>query len=134
MVTSSPSRVGRPASGRVEQINQILRSLQSASPDVEASALLSDDGLMIASALPQHFDEARVAGMSATLSSLGSRAARELERGDVREVLVRGDDGYAVMLAVGSETLLMCLTNADAKLGLVFLDMRRAVDDVRRVL
>lgn len=89
---------------------------------------------MIASALPQHFDEARVAGMSATLSSLGTRAARELERGDVREVLVRGDEGYAVMLAVGSGTLLMCLTNADAKLGLVFLDMRRAVDDVRRVL
>lgn len=81
MVTGTPARVGRPTSGRVEQLNQILRTLQSASPDVEASALISDDGLMIASALPQHFEEARVAGMSATLSSLGTRASRELERG-----------------------------------------------------
>lgn len=120
--------------GRVEQINQILRSLQSASPDVEASALLSDDGLMIASALPQHFEEARVAGMSATLSSLGTRASRELERGEVREVMVRGEDGYALMLTVGSGTLLLCLTNSEGKLGLVFLDMRRAVEDIRRVL
>lgn len=134
MATGSPIRVGRATSGRVEQLNQILRSLQSASPDVEASALISDDGLMIASALPQHFEEARVAGMSATLSSLGVRAARELERGDVKEVMVRGADGYALMMSVGSGTLLLCLTNADAKLGLVFLDMRRSVEDVRRVL
>ena len=60
---------------RVDNLNRILRGLQSASPDVEASSLISEDGLMIASALPQHIDEARVAGMSATLSSLGARAA-----------------------------------------------------------
>jgi uncharacterized protein len=119
---------------RVENLNRILRSLQSASPDVEASALISDDGLMIASALPQHVDETRVAGMSATLSSLGARAAVELERGDVEEVLVRGKNGYAVMITSGSGTLLLCLASKQAKLGLVFLDMRRAVEDIRKVL
>ncbi|MFO0664216.1 MAG: roadblock/LC7 domain-containing protein [Polyangiaceae bacterium] len=119
---------------RVENLNRILRGLQSASPDVEASALISEDGLMIASALPQHIDETRVAGMSATLSSLGSRAANELERGDVEEVLVRGKNGYAVMMAASQGTLLLCLTSKAAKLGLIFLDMRRAVDDIRKVL
>ena len=62
---------------RVDHMNKILRSLQSGSPDVEASALISEDGLMIASALPAHVDETRVAGMSATLLSLGTRAATE---------------------------------------------------------
>ena len=119
---------------RVESINRILRTLQSASPDVEASALISDDGLMIASALPQHVDETRVAGMSATLSSLGSRAARELERGDVQEVLVRGKNGYAVMITASQGTLLLALAGPQAKLGLIFLDMRRAVEDLRKVL
>ena len=119
---------------RFESLNRILRSLQSASPDMEACALISEDGLMIASVLPQHVDEARVAGMSATLSSLGSRAAVELERGDVEEVLVRGKDGYAVMMASGQGTLLLCLTSGAAKLGLTFLDMRRAVADIRKVL
>jgi predicted regulator of Ras-like GTPase activity (Roadblock/LC7/MglB family) len=119
---------------RVDTLNKILRGLQSSSPDVEASALISEDGLMIASALPQHIDETRVAGMSATLSSLGARAAVELERGDVEEVLVRGKNGYAVMLASGSGTLLLVLASKQAKLGLVFLDMRRAVDDIRKVL
>jgi uncharacterized protein len=119
---------------RVDAINKILRGLQSASPDVEASALISEDGLMIASALPQHVDESRVAGMSATLSSLGARAANELERGEVEEVLVRGKNGYAVMLAGGSGTLLLALATKQAKLGLIFLDMRRAVDDLRKVV
>ncbi len=119
---------------RVESLNRILRSLQSSSPDVEACALISEDGLMIASALPQHIDETRVAGMTATLSSLGNRAANELERGDVQEVLVRGGEGYAVMMNAGSGTLLLSLASKQGKLGLIFLDMRRAIDDLRRVL
>ena len=119
---------------RVERLNKILRSLQSGSPDVEASALISEDGLMIASALPSHVDEMRVAGMSAILLSLGTRASSELERGSVEEVLVRGDDGYAVMVAAGSGTLLLVMANKQAKLGLIFLDMRRVVTDVKRVL
>ncbi|MBX7079330.1 MAG: roadblock/LC7 domain-containing protein [Nannocystaceae bacterium] len=119
---------------RVDHLNRVLRGLQSGSPDVEASALISEDGLMIASALPAHVDESRVAGMTATLLSLGTRAATELERGDVEEVLVRGKDGYAVMMASGQGTLLLCLTSGAAKLGLTFLDMRRAVADIRKVL
>lgn len=119
---------------RVETLNRLLRGLQSTSPDVEASALISEDGLMIASALPQNVDESRVSGMTATLSSLGSRAAMELERGDVEEVLVRGKHGYAVMMTASAGTLLLCLAGKQAKLGLVFLDMRRAVDDIRKTL
>ncbi|MBN9160402.1 MAG: hypothetical protein BGO98_12955 [Myxococcales bacterium 68-20] len=119
---------------RVDNLNRILRGLQTGSPDVEASALISEDGLMIASALPQHVDDTRVAGMSATLSSLGARAASELERGTVQEVLVRGENGYAVMLSSGSGTLLLALASKQAKLGLLFLDMRRAADDIRKVL
>lgn len=115
-------------------MNRILRALQSGSPDVEASALISEDGLMIASALPQHIDESRVAGMTATLLNLGTRASTELERGDVQEVLVRGSDGYAVMLAAEGGTLLLVMASRAAKLGLIFLDMRRAVADLKKVL
>ncbi|MFO0579341.1 MAG: roadblock/LC7 domain-containing protein [Polyangia bacterium] len=119
---------------RVDQLNKILRGLQSGSPDVEASALISEEGLMIASALPSHVDESRVAAMSATLLSLGTRATNELERGQIEEVLVRGSDGYAVMMNAGQGTLLLVMASKTAKLGLTFLDMRRAVVDIKRVL
>ena len=119
---------------RSETLNKILRNLQTESPDVEASALISEDGLMIASALPQHIEEVRVAGMSATLVSLGQRAARELDLHDLEQVLIRGKDGYAVMVQANQGTMLLCLTTTAAKLGLIFLDMSRAVAEINKVL
>lgn len=56
---------------------------------------------MIASALTPDLDETRVAGMTATLLNLGTRAAVELTRGDVKEVIIRGERGYAVMIDAG---------------------------------
>ncbi len=119
---------------RTEELNRILRQLQSGTPEVEASALVSEDGLMIASALPQHIDEMRIAGMSSTLVSLGSRAAIELQRGGLDQVLVRGPQGYVVLMAAASGTMLLVLANREAKLGLIFLDMTKTVKDIARVL
>jgi predicted regulator of Ras-like GTPase activity (Roadblock/LC7/MglB family) len=118
----------------VENLNKVLRHLQSGSPDVEASALISDDGLMIASALPTEIDETRVAGMSATLLSLGVRAATELGRGGVNEVIVRGERGYVVMLSAGRGVLLLTLASENAKLGLIFFDMREAIGQIAHIL
>ena len=119
---------------RVENLNQVLRRLQSGSPDVEASALISDDGLVIASVLPQDIDETRIAGMTATLLSLGVRAATELGRGSIEQVLVRGEHGYAVVLSAGRGVLLLTLANENAKLGLIFFDMREAIGEIKQIL
>lgn len=119
---------------RSEELNKILRGVQTGTPDIEASALISEDGLLIASALPQHYEEIRIAGMSSTLLSLGMRAATELERGNVEQVLIRGQHGYVVMVAAAPGTMLLVLTTKDAKLGLIFLDMSRAVEAIKKVL
>jgi predicted regulator of Ras-like GTPase activity (Roadblock/LC7/MglB family)/type II secretory pathway predicted ATPase ExeA len=119
---------------RTESLNKVLKSIQTGSPDVEASALITEDGLMIASALPQDLDETRVAGMSATLLSLGTRAAAELGRGNVEEVVVRGEQGYAVMITAGRGVLLLVVANENAKLGLIFFDMREAINAIKRIL
>jgi predicted regulator of Ras-like GTPase activity (Roadblock/LC7/MglB family) len=119
---------------RVEQLNNILRHLLSGTPDIEACALISEDGLIIGSALPQHMDEGRVAGMSSTLLSLGARAAAELGRGQMEQVLIRGDKGYVVMVTAAPGTLLLCMTTREAKLGLTFLDMNKAAQELTRLL
>jgi len=119
---------------RVDELNRVLRSLQSATPEIEAAAVISEDGLVIASALPQHIEEVRVAGMTATLLSLGTRAATELGRADLEQVLIRGSRGYVVMVNAAPGTLLLTLATAEAKLGLVFLDMKRAVSEITRIL
>ncbi|HUN90747.1 MAG TPA: roadblock/LC7 domain-containing protein [Burkholderiaceae bacterium] len=119
---------------RFDNLNKVLKNLQSESPGVEASALISEDGLMIASALSQDLDETRVAGMTATLLSLGTRAATELRRGNVSEVIVRGEQGYAVMIGAGRGVLLLVLASASTPLGLIFFDMREAIKALRNIL
>lgn len=119
---------------RLDEMNKILRKMQSDSPGVEASALISEDGLMIASALTPDLDETRVAGMTATLLNLGTRAAVELARGEVKEVIIRGDAGYAVMIDAGRGIMLLALTNETSKLGLIFFDMHEAIRTLKKVL
>lgn len=119
---------------RYEALNHTLRALTTESPDVTAAVLVSEDGLLLASALPQHVEELRVGGMSATLLALGARAATELGLGKPEQVLIKGQHGYAVVSTAAQGTVLLCLAREQAKLGLVFLDMSRAVKEIAKVL
>lgn len=111
-----------------------LRDLQASSPDVEASAVVSVDGLTMASALPQSVEEDRVSAMSAAMLSLGERIATELGRGVLDQVYIRGEHGFVILMSVRREAVLTVLANSQAKLGLLFLDMRRAAADLERLL
>jgi len=106
-----------------------LRDLHASSPDVEGSAIVSVDGLSIASALHQEVEEDRVSAMSAAMLSLGERIASELGRGVLEQVYIRGENGYVLLMAVGEEAVLTVMARKEAKLGLILLDMKRAVED-----
>jgi uncharacterized protein len=122
------------AKSRTEHMVERLRDLQSAGPGVEASAVISVDGLSIASSLPANIEEDRVSAMSAAMLSLGERIAAELGRGSLEQVYVRGKGGYVILVSVGAEAVLTSLVRDDARLGLIFLEMRRAADDLAKLI
>ncbi len=111
-----------------------LREMQFASPEIEASAVISIDGLIMASALPENVEEDRVSAMSAAMLSLGERIATELGRGTLTQVYIRGGNGYVILSAVGEEAVLTALARDDAKLGLLFMELKRASEDIARLL
>jgi predicted regulator of Ras-like GTPase activity (Roadblock/LC7/MglB family) len=119
---------------RSQQIVDLLRGMQASSPDIEASAVVSVDGLTIASALPQNVEEDKVAAMSAAMLSLGERIALELGRGSLEQVYIRGANGYVVLMAAGKESVLTALARENAKLGLLLMDMRRTADALTGLL
>ncbi len=121
------------AKSRVEQMTDRLRDLQQ-TEGVEASAVVSLDGLTMASVLPTGVEEDRVSAMSAAMLSLGERIAGELRRGGLEQVYIRGAEGHVLVMAVGEEAVLTTLAREDAKLGLVLLDMRRAAEDLAKLL
>ena len=119
---------------RTELMVDRLREMQAASPEIEASAVVSVDGLIMASALPPEVEEDRVSAMSAAMLSLGERIANELGRGVLEQVYIRGDSGYVILTSVGEEAVLTALAREGAKLGLIFLEMRRAAEDLVRLV
>ncbi len=119
---------------RTQLMVERLRELQASSPDIEASAIVSVDGLTIASALPHGAEEDRVSAMSAAMLSLGDRIATELGRGSLEQVYIKGQNGYVILMSVGQEAVLTALAREQAKLGLIFLDMRRAAEDMAKLI
>jgi predicted regulator of Ras-like GTPase activity (Roadblock/LC7/MglB family) len=92
-----------PPKSRTEQLVERLRDLQASSGDVEAAAIVSVDGLSMASSLPGHIEEDRVSAMSAAMLSLGERISTELGRGMLEQVMVKGENGYVILTAVGTQ-------------------------------
>jgi len=119
---------------RTEALNAALSALRSSSADVEACAVVSEDGLIIASLLPQGIEEGQVAAMSAAMLSMGARTVAELKRGELKQLFVKGDKGYVIIMHGGPHAVLIALTNEKAKLGLVFLDLSRAAEEVGKAL
>lgn len=122
------------AKSRTELMVDRLRELQSTTPEIEASAVVSVDGLIMASSLPPGVEEDRVSAMSAAMLSLGERISTELGRGMLDQVYVRGTGGYVILMSVGDEAVLTTLVREGAKLGLIFLDMRRTADDLANLV
>jgi len=115
---------------RASHLVERLRDMQIAAPDILASAIVTVDGLTLASALPSEVEEERVSAMSAAMLGLGQRIAAELQRGGLDEVYIRGEEGFVLLTAIGEDAVLTALSRNDSRLGLILLEMRRAAADL----
>ncbi len=130
MSTSSPSSFDSTSA----RLGRVLQGLLAQAPEVEAAAVVSFDGLPMASALPPGMDEDRVAAMSAALLSLGERAAEGLGRGGLSQVYVEGDAGTVFLVSADDEAVLVAVAAQGAKAGLMLFEVRRAAESVAEAL
>ncbi len=119
---------------REDLLTSVLNELNGTSADIEASGVISTDGLMMAAVLPAKLDEDRVGAMSAAMLSLGDRTAQELSRGSLEQVLIKGNNGYVLMSYAGADAVLTVLAKPNSKLGLIFLDVKRAAERITEIL
>jgi len=119
---------------RTDQLQDILRGLRTSSSEVIGAAIVSTEGFTVASLLPNEVDEEVVAGMGAALLGVAERISTELMASDMAQTYVRSANGYIVLNQVGDDSVLIVLTTERAKLGLVFLDIKRKLPDLMRIL
>jgi predicted regulator of Ras-like GTPase activity (Roadblock/LC7/MglB family) len=122
------------STSRAEQLKKILENLQAGSNDIEACAIVSEDGLMITSLLSQDFEETEIAAMGAAVMAAGIRTAQELNRGPLQQLFIKGENGYVIGMNAGPHAVLIVLARKEAKLGLLFLDLSRATTEIDKAL
>lgn len=110
---------------------EILQELHQESHEIKASALLSADGIMVASQLPESVSEDKLAAMSAALLSVGDRIMSDLLQGITDRVLVQSSVGYVIVSAVSEELLLAIVACPDAKLGMIFHDIKQVAQKIQ---
>lgn len=119
---------------KADQLARALDDFLEVSGDVEAAAVVSSDGLPMASALPDYVEEDRLAAMSAALLTLGERAADGLGKGDLAQVFIEGAHGHVVLMAAGPDAVLVTVTTRAAKVGLVLFEMRRTAATIAVIM
>jgi predicted regulator of Ras-like GTPase activity (Roadblock/LC7/MglB family) len=117
-----------------ETLDDLLKKLLGAIPEVKAAAIVSAEGLPIASALPQGVDETRIAAMTAALLSLSERAIIEMAKGDFDQLYVKGSSGYLLILQAGPNAVLTVSTTSEVRLGLILLDCRRTCEKIAQLI
>ena len=119
---------------RSDRLDRAIHALLAQTPEIEAAAVVSFDGLPMAAALPPSMDEDRVAAMSAALLSLGERAAQGLGRGELSQVYIEGDAGTVFLVSADDEAVLVAVAAKGAKVGMMLYEVRRAAALVADVL
>jgi predicted regulator of Ras-like GTPase activity (Roadblock/LC7/MglB family) len=117
-----------------ERICDVLRALRQSTPEIIGATLVSSDGFIVASVLPTEVDEDVIGGMAASLLGIGERIAADLLKAQMEQIYVRAAKGYIVVNACGSDAVLVLLVTREAKLGLIFLEMKRTVAELTRFL
>ncbi len=108
----------------------ILAELHSASRDIQASAIISSEGLVMAAKLDKALDEDRVAAMTIAISAQANRIVDEIQRGKLAQVLIRGQYGYALIMSAGEQAVLTVMLNKKVSLGLIFLCCVRSANKI----
>jgi uncharacterized protein len=117
-----------------EKLNSVLQNFVTSTSDVQGAAIVTPDGLPLATSLPGSMDEERVAAMSAAMLSLGERIGNELARGGIDRIYVEGAQGYGVLTSCGEDAVFLVLASQNAKQGLLLLEIKRALSEIKLIL
>ncbi len=119
---------------RASKITDTLRVLRTSTPEIIGAVVVNMEGFVVSSLLPSDVDEELIAGMAASLLGVGERISADLMGSNMEQIYARSPKGYIVLQAINSEAALVILVTREAKLGLVFLEVKRISSELARVV
>jgi hypothetical protein len=117
-----------------KSVNDQLRVLRTSTPEIIGAVVVTMDGFVVSSVIPSEVDEELIGGMAAALLGVGERIAYDLMRAEMEQVYVKSPKGYVIVNAITKDSALVLLVTREAKLGLIFLELKRAIGELGRMM
>lgn len=115
-----------------ERVNDVLSDLRRAG-GIRATAVVSREGILIASDLPPEVHAETFSAMAAIMLSAAETAALEMNESTADRLIVETDEGRLVVAGAGDRMMLVALTDVKAGLGHVIIEMSRAVTRLKEI-
>ena len=116
-----------------EMFERVLNDLRITG-DIEASAIVSKDGLLMASNISTGVQAETFAAMSATMLGAAETAITELRKGKVERVIAESKEIKIIVGGAGANALLVLMAQPTAALGLILVEMDKAVMKISRIM
>ncbi len=114
-------------------IDEVLRELKTVG-GIESSAVVTRDGLLVASDTSADVDSETFAAMSASMAGAAETAMVEVKGGAAARVIVESEKSKLIALGAGSKVLLVVLTKRDVPLGLILLKLNEAARKISGII
>jgi hypothetical protein len=119
----------------VQDLNWLITAFTERVPAVANAAVVSSDGLRLASSRGLAADRVdQLAAVTSSISSLVQGAARLFDGGPVAQTLVTMEGGVLLVMSVSDGSSLAVLAGADCDLGLVAYEMALLAEQAGRAL
>lgn len=112
-------------------LTQVLQHLRTVDSTITGVAVVNTDGQVVAAHLPKQAQKSRVGSIAATMLSIGQQTVAEFEQGGLERVFIESENGFTLITTASPDTILVVLARPDAKLGSLFLQTSRAVEEIR---
>ncbi|MHA1144677.1 MAG: hypothetical protein ACTSRW_08065 [Candidatus Helarchaeota archaeon] len=113
-----------------EEIEKLLANLMDNIPEIEG-LIAAEKGKVIVGQTLTELDHSGVAENGVKILENASKMAQIIEKGNVKEVNIRANEGYVIIVGSG-DLLFAAITGTDAtsSLGLIQRNLRVALDKV----
>jgi len=113
---------------QIDGLIDLFKNLEVVSSDIEASAITSMGGSIVAPVFPRNEEDVRVAALSEATLALGERTTHELVCGELSDTNVKDGSCFVVLMASRENALLPAPVKTDIHFGPAILDMKQTFE------
>ena len=124
--------VGIQTSG-TENITGILKDMNAQCREIQLSMVSTTDGLTM-TAVGTVIEPDQVGAMCTELITVCNKAAKQLEQGELQQMILRCSEGCLFLMPAGELAVLAIMSVPDVNLGLLILEAERAATLIRKTL